>query len=94
MYFTTLGEVRVCCHNRKSSIGNVMTDSLDDIWNGDKLKILREALRGYDLGCGCDYCEWRVAGGNFASNAMIKWDYLPLSSSVPEWPTLMEIFGR
>jgi MoaA/NifB/PqqE/SkfB family radical SAM enzyme len=90
MYFTTLGEVRVCCHNRKFSIGNVMTDSLDDIWNGDKLKILREALRGYDLGCGCDYCEWRIAGGNFASNAMIKWDCLPLSSSVPDWPTLME----
>jgi MoaA/NifB/PqqE/SkfB family radical SAM enzyme len=90
MYFTTLGEVRVCCHNWKFSIGNVATDSLDDIWQGYKLRILREALREYDLGYGCDYCEWRIAGGNFASNAMTKWDYLPLSSSVPEWPSLME----
>jgi hypothetical protein len=25
-------------------------------------------MRRYDLSCGCEYCEWRIGGSNFAGH--------------------------
>lgn len=57
------GNVTICCtdYDAKIKLGNVNNESLKDIWNGEKLKKLREMqLKGNYINGLCDICnEWR-----------------------------------
>ncbi|MFZ3199633.1 MAG: radical SAM/SPASM domain-containing protein [Candidatus Acidiferrales bacterium] len=90
LYFDTRGNVRVCCHNWKHSIGNITENSIDEIWNGEALKRVRGAVRAYDFSLGCGYCEWQLASGSLVNLSIRKWDDLPVLSSDPLWPQQME----
>lgn len=43
MYINPRGDVRICSWNNVV-IGNIVTDSIEDIWNGDKRKMLLDKL--------------------------------------------------
>ncbi len=60
MLFDSLGNVRVCCKNFQFLLGNVAQQRLPEIWNGAAAERLRQAMRAYDLGQGCEHCQWQI----------------------------------
>jgi MoaA/NifB/PqqE/SkfB family radical SAM enzyme len=90
LYFDALGQVRVCCHNIKYPVGHVLTDTIDDIWNGERIASLRAALKHYEFTRGCDFCDWRASFGLFSSLTMKSWDQFPVREFAPAWPNMME----
>lgn len=89
LYFDVSGNVRVCCHNYSHPAGNILKNSLDEIWNGEKIKILRAALENNDFGPGCDFCRFQTEGGNFSNAAILRFDRFAVSSD-HQWPSQME----
>lgn len=90
LYFDFQGRVRVCCHNVFYYVGNVLENSIDEIWNGRKIGVLRQALKNYRFGPGCDFCHFQTADGNFANSAIRRFDWLDPESDSPRWPLQME----
>jgi len=89
LYFDTSGNVRVCCHNYAHPAGNILKNSLDEIWSGEKIKILRAALERNCFGPGCEFCRFQTAEGNFANAAMLRFDRFAISHD-QLWPLQME----
>jgi MoaA/NifB/PqqE/SkfB family radical SAM enzyme len=90
LFFDFWGDVRACCWNTKHTLGNVLRESIDDIWHGQQVQILRQALEGMQFGPGCGSCEQQTAGGWIANPSMRDFDRFPVSEPVPEWPKRME----
>lgn len=90
LYFDTAGNVRVCCHNRSRLAGNISTQTITEIWNGEPIREIRRTLENDSFAAGCGFCEWQLADGNFANLSMRRWDHLPVSGQDPEWPVQME----
>lgn len=90
LLFDTVGNVRVCCKNFSHLLGNLQTTRLDEIWAGDNLRRLREALVQYDFGLGCELCHWQIAEGNHANAFPRYFDPYPAGSGDELWPALME----
>lgn len=89
MFFHTNGDVVACCKNITYVLGNVGTESLDQIWRGRKAEAMRKALREYKFGVGCEFCEWQIRGGQFDQVYATVFD--PLQATVDsEWPGRME----
>jgi MoaA/NifB/PqqE/SkfB family radical SAM enzyme len=90
LYFNTEGDVRVCCHNWSCPAGNISTQTIGEIWNGEAIKRIRRALEAKSFSQGCGFCEWQMATGSLVNLSMRKWDHLPVDSHDPEWPIQME----
>ncbi len=91
MYLDQRGQVRACCQNDFHLLGNVTTQSLLDIWRGEKAQELRQAMAREDLDLGCDFCEWQVAKGR-SDLAFARWfDEFPVEAAEPEWPRQLEL---
>ncbi|MGP0076804.1 MAG: radical SAM protein [Bryobacteraceae bacterium] len=90
LYFDYAGRVRVCCHNSTYVLGNAQRDSIDEMWRGAKLKLLRDALVDYQFGPGCQFCENQTKGGWFTNASMRRFDEFHVPSPAPEWPQQME----
>jgi MoaA/NifB/PqqE/SkfB family radical SAM enzyme len=82
--------VRVCCHNFSHSIGNILRSSIDEIWQGARVNVLRDALSSYEFGPGCEFCEFQTAEGWFGNLSMRKFDEFPVNTQHPVWPQQME----
>lgn len=57
----TTGDVRVCCW-ANHPVGNLNLQSLEEIWNGDKVKSLRESIEkeevsSHCIGAACPYIQ-------------------------------------
>jgi MoaA/NifB/PqqE/SkfB family radical SAM enzyme len=89
LYFDNFGSVRVCCYNVKYPAGNILHNSLDEIWQSAQIKILRDALKDYQFGPGCEFCEFRTAE-TFANVSMRRFDEFSVSAEYPQWPQQME----
>lgn len=90
MYLDPRGDVRACCQNVEHVLGNVARARLTDIWWGSSADALRDALRDYDLGLGCRFCQWQVDDGNYRGVFAKDFDWLPLASPAPTWPQRLE----
>lgn len=90
LYFDQLGFVRVCCQNFQHTLGNIVRQSLDEIWNGDRIRQLRTALKNYNFNVGCDYCQWQASEGNY-NNFARQFDAWPVESTETFWPAQMEL---
>jgi MoaA/NifB/PqqE/SkfB family radical SAM enzyme len=89
LYFDNSGNVRVCCHNWSYPVGNILQNTLDEIWQGAKIRILRDALTDYKFGPGCEFCAIQTAE-TFANAAMRRFDRFAVPDAAPEWPQQME----
>jgi MoaA/NifB/PqqE/SkfB family radical SAM enzyme len=89
LYFDNQGRVRVCCHNWQYPAGSILENSLDEIWHGLKVRVLREALKDYRYGPGCDFCSNQNAR-TFANAAMRRFDAFAVPKEAPLWPQQME----
>lgn len=90
MYFDAFGNVTACCQNTRQVLGNVRDQSISDIWRGEPALRLRQAVRDYDLGVGCEFCQWQLDDGNVEATFATSFDDLAVSGSDPPWPTQME----
>ncbi len=90
LYFDTSANVRVCCHNAKFPAGNILENSIDEIWQGARITSLRESMAAYEFGKGCEFCELQASDNWFTNLSMQRFDEFKLPSSVPEWPQQME----
>lgn len=90
LYFDYAGRVRVCCHNSQYVLGNAQRDTIDDMWRGARIKLIRSALAAYEFGPGCQFCENQTQGGWFANASMRRFDEFEVLSPDPEWPQQME----
>lgn len=91
MYFSTNGDVIACCKNATYVLGNVADDRLLDIWNGKKADVLRDAVKDYRLGVGCEFCEWQIQGGQYDQVYARLFDELPVEDGERNvWPSMME----
>lgn len=76
LHFSQLGIVTACCFNRTHVLGVYPQDSVDEIWNGQPIRELREALSGYDLTRGCEKCAQQIEAHDFGgSHAVFYTNY-------------------
>lgn len=70
LHFSQQGVVTACCFNRQHVLGVYPENSVSEIWNGEPIRELREALENNDLRKGCQKClqqlEARDYGGSHA----------------------------
>lgn len=90
LYFDVQGNVRVCCHNSKYPVGNILREGIDEIWQGVRIRTLRRALSAYQFGPGCGFCEFQTAEGCMSNVAMRKFDDFAVDGEDPLWPRQME----
>lgn len=86
IYFGRQGNVVSCCHNRKHIIGNYPQQSIEEIWNGEKLRELRSYIKHKDLNSGCHVCKWDLEQRNFGEVKALHFDSLPYR----KFPSMME----
>jgi radical SAM protein with 4Fe4S-binding SPASM domain len=87
MYFSQTGEVGVCCHNMEFSVGRYPAQTLKEIWNSDAAKAMREDMRQYKLGKGCEICEADLLNKSFEEVRARHFDHIPRRA---DYPTQME----
>lgn len=87
LHFSQLGVVTACCFNRTQVLGVYPQDSIDDIWHGEPIRELREALSGYDLTRGCEKCAQQLEARDFGgSHAVFYSNQARISAGVrAEW---------
>ena len=99
MYLDTYGLVRACCVNRRYVLGDLKEQRLDEVWFGARAKMLRDAMKRYDMLLGCEFCDWQIKNGNFtdprthqASVHARKYDMFGVvqTSDARYWPTNLE----
>lgn len=87
LYFGRQGNVLSCCHNRKHIIGTYPQQTIAEIWNGSKLKELRDYVQNNDLTSGCHVCKWDLEQRSFGDVKALHFDSLPV---LEHFPTMME----
>lgn len=90
MYFDQFGNVRACCQNTESLLGNVTLQSIREIWESATTRRMRAALRENDYSEGCGFCQWQVDQGDDKIVFARSYDRLPVTGEHPEWPVQME----
>ncbi len=90
LFFDMSGRVKACCWNWQFPLGDVRTETLDEMWTGAKARILRRSLEDYDFKRGCTFCEKQTEDG-WTERAAMRWfDMFTVSAADPEWPQRME----
>lgn len=89
MYFHTNGDVVACCKSAHHRLGNVTRQRLRDIWNGERMAAMREALRDDRFGDACRFCAWQVQGHQEHVHAKI-YDPLPVTDGGELWPRRLD----
>jgi MoaA/NifB/PqqE/SkfB family radical SAM enzyme len=89
LFFDMQGRVKACCWNWDHPLGDVRTQTLDEIWNGARAEMLRRALEEYNFQCGCGFCDTQTQDGWTARAAMRNFDQFAVAAEL-QWPKRME----
>jgi len=68
LHFSQMGVVTACCFNRRQVLGVYPQNSVAEIWGGQPIRELREALARYDLGRGCEKCQQQIEARDFGGS--------------------------
>jgi MoaA/NifB/PqqE/SkfB family radical SAM enzyme len=88
LYFQMDGNVITCCNNRFYSLGKYPENSLADIWNGEKIKKLRNYIANNDLSLGCNFCYTCIKANNFRGMPTHAFD---MFNSHKDYPVSLEL---
>lgn len=88
LLFIPTGEMMVCHYNRGYKLGTYPENTIEDVWFGSKLKLLRDKMRLNDFSQGCHRCFDNIKNGRFASPGPSSYDGIPENGSL--YPALME----
>lgn len=89
MSFDMTGGVSVCAFTRATPLGRVGETPLVEMWRGDRIQRLRDAVENDDLAFGCARCGEEISGGNLHGVLAVGFDQFP-AQRFPDWPTRME----
>lgn len=88
--FSPDGSVHACCVNDRYPLGRVQERSLAEIWGGEEIGRLRQALDAGDYSLGCEDCATEhVAGARLQTHAE-QYDRYPQPSTPLVWPKRVE----
>ena len=95
MNFQQNGDVIVCCFNKHYVIGHFPTQTLKEIWFGEKAMALRKKFNENILDAeGCDFCIKQLEGGDFERLHASRYDDFAYNNKYPqpiiEYPRVME----
>ena len=65
MYFGRDGFVTACCYSRSNPLGNWPTQTVSEIWFGDRITEMQGQLRRNILPMGCETCAGQLHAHNF-----------------------------
>jgi len=82
LHFSQMGVVTACCFNRKHVLGIYPQNSMEEIWNGEPIQELREALAKGDLSKGCEKCSQQIEARDFGgSHAVFYSNYAKITAA-------------
>jgi MoaA/NifB/PqqE/SkfB family radical SAM enzyme len=90
MRFNHSGNIIACCFNRKYILGKYPERSINEIWFGEKVEQLRNAIYNNDLSKGCQDCERYIINENFDAAGSRQYDYLQEQSQNKNYPTMFD----
>ncbi len=90
LFFDLQGRAKACCWNWAHPLGDVQTQTLDEIWRGAQAAILRRALEAYSFQEGCNFCDSQTRDGWTAGAAMRGFDEFRVDAADLQWPKRME----
>ncbi len=82
------GWVYGCCANQTYRLGRIDEQRLPELWGGERIQTLRDALKRWDLSLGCQSCRWHIEHGRMDPDAAV-YDRYELSSEQPASPRAM-----
>ncbi len=88
LYFGSDGRVTACCFNRSYELGSFPKNTIREIWNGEKIKTLKEKLSEADFSLGCSGCYQQIVAKNIDGTKAKQYDENPLNSN--NYPSVME----
>lgn len=65
--FDQAGNATACCYNRRFILGAYPRNTIQEIWEGERIKILRQHISELDLTHGCQGCMHQLESRNFAN---------------------------
>lgn len=77
LYFGFRGKVSVCCFNKTHVVGQYPEQSIREIWKGEKVTQIQEALKKGDFSLGCNGCQTLIEAGNYSGLPAKNFDHLP-----------------
>ncbi|MBP7273890.1 MAG: radical SAM protein [Saprospiraceae bacterium] len=90
LYFSFGGKVIVCCQNQRYVLGKYPERSITEIWTGNKIEVLRNALKHNNLNLGCKECKDILMQGNYKQVAALSSYDNYASFSNNKYPAVME----
>jgi radical SAM protein with 4Fe4S-binding SPASM domain len=82
------GKVMSCWHNKQYLLGTIPENTIEEIWNGKPLQILRKAIEEKNLDMGCFECKKNLHSENYSAAGAPRYDYLP--ETVSGFPVSMD----
>ncbi|MFH0865919.1 MAG: radical SAM/SPASM domain-containing protein [Bacteroidota bacterium] len=77
------GYVIPCCFNRKMKLGSFNTQSILDIWNGEKIADFRNEFINFRFPDSCFQCKNHFMSGNFPAMGAERYDHIPVYKNQP-----------
>ncbi len=66
MIFSFDGNVYLCCENKQYSIGNITSETVHDIWFGEKRAFIDKKINtDYNLEYGCINCKYKIQNKDY-----------------------------
>lgn len=81
--FDPAGIVYACCASQLYPVGRVGESTLDQIWNGSRARVLRDAMDDWDFTVACSSCRWHLEHGRPDPDAAVYDRYTVDTGDVP-----------
>jgi len=79
--FKSTGIISACCMSRDYELGKYPESSLTDIWFGDKIKEMRNAIDNFDFTKGCTKCFKQIKAGNYENSLLAAFHNKEMTSN-------------
>ena len=96
MNFDQYGNASVCCYNRTHILGTYPTNTIKDMWYGQKAEQLRHYMKRNFLPEGCNICYTQFQSKNFgglrasAYDTLADYKYLEKNGRLIDMPKVLE----
>lgn len=83
--FKSTGSISACCMSRQFELGRYPESSLTDIWFGERIKEMREAIDSFNFTKGCQSCFKQLVNGNYYNSLLASFDskLIPTNNILP-----------